>query len=456
MRCVPPKGDSITNQQTINLPDKYEMVRFLGSGSFAAVYLVRHKSLAQERVLKIYHRTHISSASELTEAQLLKALSHPCIPRIYDLEEHDPDYYLYEEYIDGEPLNEFLLHQPVISTEFFTDLCDQLCSVFSYLHGLTPSPILYRDLKPEHLLLKGSTLYLIDFGIAVSADLPGNNHLPLGTPGYAAPENYTSRDLSPASDIYSIGMIMKELSAHLDRRLPRPYRAIIHKALQPDPLLRYETVEALRSAIRTESHHNTSTHLSKSIAVVGSHPGCGSTHLAVSLVSVLNYSGISAVYYEKNPNNSLRKAAETEPFMTESAGCFHYHFFHGIPFYGPGVEIPLPQSSVQVLDFGSHFSLRELEECDLILLLGTEAPWRRNDLLTTAGLLSRSGHSCRYLCSRCSPAQALSVSRLLSGPVYPYPADEKPFLVTRKKQRFFLGLLKDTVGNLPAKKGIFR
>lgn len=79
----------------------------------------------------------------------------------------------------------------------------------------------------------------------------------------------------------------------------------IQKAISADPDLRYESPQALYSALKEVIETTGRTHLRQTIAVVGSHSGCGATHIAIALVTTLNYLGISAVYQEKNWSNDL-------------------------------------------------------------------------------------------------------------------------------------------------------
>lgn len=102
-----------------SLFDKYEMIKDLGTGSSGSVTLVRHISMDQERALKKVPKSSAFAESALSEARLLKSLEHPSIPRIFDFEEDDAFYYIVEEYIDGETLDSFLLHQQLISPGLF-------------------------------------------------------------------------------------------------------------------------------------------------------------------------------------------------------------------------------------------------------------------------------------------------------------------------------------------------
>ena len=91
------------------LSGKYEVLRTLGHGSSSTVYLVRHQSLESERAVKLIPKNDSSQLFVLSEARLLKSLKHPGIPMIYDIEEDDNYYYLVEEYIRGDSLEDYLL-----------------------------------------------------------------------------------------------------------------------------------------------------------------------------------------------------------------------------------------------------------------------------------------------------------------------------------------------------------
>ena len=108
----------ISNNQII-LSGRYQIIQNLGFGQTSTVYLARHLSLNTDRAIKVIPKAGASPVSVLTEAQLLRSLNHPGIPTIYDLEEDDTNYYLVEEYIQGESLEACLLHHKLISTDFF-------------------------------------------------------------------------------------------------------------------------------------------------------------------------------------------------------------------------------------------------------------------------------------------------------------------------------------------------
>ena len=103
----------------------------------------------------------------LLEADLLKNLKHPGIPTIYDVEEDDEYYYIIEEYVQGQSMEAYVLRQNCISIDMAVHMALQICDVMKYLHNQKPYPIIYQDLKPEHIILCGKRIVLIDFGIRI-------------------------------------------------------------------------------------------------------------------------------------------------------------------------------------------------------------------------------------------------------------------------------------------------
>ena len=99
-----------------------------------------------------------------------------------------------EEYIQGESLETFVSHQKSISEELIVKLGIQLCDIFTYLHHLSPYPILYQDLKPEHIILCGDQVKLLDFGIASFFTGFGKNFQLYGTSRYWV--NVTGKSVS--------------------------------------------------------------------------------------------------------------------------------------------------------------------------------------------------------------------------------------------------------------------
>ncbi len=209
------------------LKQRYRILGTVGKGGFGAVYSAEDVQLGN-RLLAVKEMSQsslnpqeIAEAAEnfKREAHLLAALKHPNLPSIYEQFSEAGRWYLVMDFIEGETLEEYLQKQPegYLSVEETLQLGLQLCTVLSYLHNRQP-PIIFRDLKPENIMLTPEgNLYLIDFGIARHFK-PGQTRdtIALGSPGYAAPEQYGKAQTTARSDIYSLGATLYHLLTGVD------------------------------------------------------------------------------------------------------------------------------------------------------------------------------------------------------------------------------------------------
>ena len=207
---------------TYALKQRYQILEKLGQGGFGAIYKVED-SLFKHTIRAVKEmgmrglnamETQEAIAAFHQEATLLANLSHPNLPRIYDHFEEHGRWYLVMDYIEGKTLAHYLEKQPDahLSLQETVAIALQLCTVLGYLHKHQP-PIIFRDLKPDNIMLSANgQLYLIDFGIARFFK-PGQarDTMSLGTPGYAAPEQYGRMQTTIRSDIYSLGATLYHL-----------------------------------------------------------------------------------------------------------------------------------------------------------------------------------------------------------------------------------------------------
>ena len=167
---------------------KYRILSVLGAGGSGTVYLAEHLKLKVYRAIKIIPKASEAITSQCLEASLLKNLNHPGIPVIYDIEEDSRFVYMIEEFIQGESLDTFVHRQSYISQELVISFGIRLCGILEYLHQSMPYPVLYQDLKPEHIILCGDQLKLVDFGIAAFFTGSDKHFQFFGTEEFAAPE----------------------------------------------------------------------------------------------------------------------------------------------------------------------------------------------------------------------------------------------------------------------------
>ena len=186
------------------------------------------------------------------EATLLKGLSHPALPEMYDSFSEGDTHILVREFIKGTPLDKAILERP-FSNEEATHIGAQLCDVLSYLHCQTP-PVIHRDVKPGNVILGADgKVTLIDFGIArtYKADAKKDTVFS-GTNDFAPPEQYGFSQTDARADIFSLGMLLKylltrgDLDAEItDRRL----RRIVSRCTAFAPQKRYANAEAVKWAL---------------------------------------------------------------------------------------------------------------------------------------------------------------------------------------------------------------
>lgn len=415
---------------------KYQIVDKLGSGTFGTVYLAKHLFLETYRALKVIPKSGARSILPLNEAKMLTSIQHPGIPIIYDVEEDITAYYLIEEYVQGESLDSFLLHQNSLSKKLFFNLCNQVLDIFLYLHEQKPNPILYQDLKPEHIMISGLTIQLIDFGISQFVTSNGKTRQNFGNQAFSDPLTFQSGLLDLSADQYSIGKFFEYLSRFVAEPLPEEFHQITKKSTNSNPLDRFETVANLKDAFEKIQINNGVVNLTKKIVVIGAASGCGCTHIAISLAEVLLYLGYSSYYREYNDSNHLRKCKYFQPQMRERNNCFYYRCFKGYPNYGPGVSISYPKT-IAVLDCGTSIDDAELNSADLILFVTNGAIWNRNDAIEKYELLSKYSDKLRVITNMTLKQNCLFYVRNLSSNVYGYPYDPDLFQVNDIKLDFF-------------------
>ena len=200
------------------LDGRYEILKEIGRGGMARVYLAMdvrlHKSWAVKEIRKDgqdgEHKVAVSSL--LAEAEMMKKLDHPALPRIVDIIDRDESVCIVLDYVTGESLDRLLKRQKFFPEDQVMNWFLQLAEVLEYLHRQNP-PIIYRDMKPGNIMQTPEEfLKLIDFGIAREYKYKNQTDtIALGTNGYAAPEQYGHAQTDPRSDIYSLGITIFEL-----------------------------------------------------------------------------------------------------------------------------------------------------------------------------------------------------------------------------------------------------
>lgn len=254
------------------IDDKYEILKEIGHGGMSVVYLAMDKRLNKQWAIKELQKkardanNEIVIQSAIAEANMIKKLDHPALPRIVDIIDEQDVIYVVMDYIEGETLDYVVNQYGAQSQEQVIDWAKQLCQVLHYLHTRTP-PIIYRDMKPANVMLKpDGNLKVIDFGIAreyKSSNL--QDTICLGTRGYAAPEQFGGQGQTDArTDIYCLGATLYHLVTghnpaeppyeiypirHWNFQLSGGLENIIEKCTQLNPNDRYQSCAELLYAL---------------------------------------------------------------------------------------------------------------------------------------------------------------------------------------------------------------
>lgn len=256
---------------------KYTIDKVLGHGGMSVVYLAHDANGAcyaikdVERVGTDRHSSNqnVYTQSLAAEGKMLKNLSNPHLPKIYDILEDVNSFMMVMDYVEGKSLDKVIEETGPQAVEDIYAWAIQICTVFDYLHS-QPQPVIYRDMKPANVILQpNGNIMMIDFGTARTQKVGVNmssDTVCIGTEGFAAPEQYGGISQSDArTDIFCLGATLYNLlTGHSPCDPPRgilplaqiapeqentPLDYIIRKCTRSDPNERYQSAQELRDAL---------------------------------------------------------------------------------------------------------------------------------------------------------------------------------------------------------------
>lgn len=258
------------------LNDRYQLLERLGSGGMADVYRARDLMLDRYVAIKVLRRdfstnTEFQNQFRL-EARAAANLSHPNIVTVHDFGFADDLLYIVMEQIPGKDLKQLIRERERFSVQNGIPLIVQACAGIGYAHR---AGLVHCDVKPHNMLVsKDGRLKVTDFGIAraLATIMPTERtDVVWGSPLYFAPEQAAGEPPSPASDVYSLGVVMYELLCgrppftastadelarlHISARplpireyipdFPSALEEIVMKVLSKEPSARYRTADQL-------------------------------------------------------------------------------------------------------------------------------------------------------------------------------------------------------------------
>ncbi|MEW6085411.1 MAG: serine/threonine-protein kinase [Chloroflexota bacterium] len=264
------------------LHNRYRVVKILGQGDFGTVF--------QARDLRPKNRPRFVAIKQLPmqmivecerQADLRATLIHPAIPRIFDYFVTETHSYLVRELIRGSNLEEILeTRMGFLKETLVIRWAIQLCGALEVLHTHSVHPMVFRDLKPNNIMVdRANQVSLVDFELVrvfpprfFEKKPKKFNHFkkgfPLGTKGYSPPEQYRGI-VTPRSDVYALGATLHHLLTKRDPRKMKPFtflehpvrtinpavskgfESIVMKAVQLKPSLRFSTASEMRQALES-------------------------------------------------------------------------------------------------------------------------------------------------------------------------------------------------------------
>jgi serine/threonine protein kinase len=263
------------------IAERYELEEVVGTGGMSTVYRAHDQLLERYVALKVLH-PHYAGDEEYVErfrreARSVAQLSHPHIVTVIDRGEDDGQQFIVFEYVDGENLKQLVERTGPLPTRRAIELAIEIADALAFAHD---HGLIHRDVKPQNVLLTpDGDAKVTDFGIARSFEVEHGmtqTGTVLGTSNYLSPEQAGGKPTSPATDVYSLGVVVYELLTGdvpfpgenfvaiamkhindpppdlLERRPDVPLRlaAVVDRALEKDPERRFASMAEFAAELR--------------------------------------------------------------------------------------------------------------------------------------------------------------------------------------------------------------
>jgi len=260
---------------------RYELEELVANGGMARVFKAKDAALERHVALKIlqprFGDDHEHVARFRREARIVAQLSHPNVVTVIDRGEADGHQYIVFEFVEGETLKDLIERKGPLPTRRALEIALEVADGLAYAHH---NGLVHRDVKPQNVLLtRHGQAKVTDFGIARSLDVEHGvtqTGTVLGTSNYLSPEQASGKQVTPATDVYSLGVVLYELLAgevpfhgnnlvamamqhlhdppanllHIRRDLPPRLVAAVERALAKDPADRFATMDAFAAELR--------------------------------------------------------------------------------------------------------------------------------------------------------------------------------------------------------------
>ncbi len=266
-------GDETTVEGRL-FDGRYRMIRRIGSGGMARVFLAEDVDLHRDVAIKVLHDRYSEDAQFVErfarEARAAAGLNHPNIVAIYDRGQSEGSYYIAMEYLDGETLKDVILREGPLPERRAIDITLQLLAALRFAHR---REIIHRDVKPHNVMvLRDGRVKVADFGIARAGDSEMTEAGSIvGTAQYLSPEQARGQHVGPESDLYSVGVVLYEMLTgrvpftgdsavaiamkHVQETpvpprqivpsIPAELEAVVQRAMAKDPARRYHSADEM-------------------------------------------------------------------------------------------------------------------------------------------------------------------------------------------------------------------
>jgi len=336
------------------LAERFEIVRSLGSGGMAAVYEARDRELGIRVALKVLRAEIAADPDALSrfrkEIALAREITHPNVCRVYDLFFHQREdgaslQFVTMELLGGETLADRLRRDGPLSPGDLLPIAEQIVAALDAAHSVG---VVHRDLKPANVMLvpasqsRPARTVVADFGLAVSFGDEGRSRVTrvgqlIGTPAYMAPEQLTGDEVTPATDVYALGLLLYEaLTGSLPFADKTPFSGALRRLATPAPALRSRLpelppvwAEAVDGCLRRDPGDRFASAREVAAALRGAlprrRPGATNRRLVAVALAVLAVLAVTAVVWwsgrwrTEGRDSSGQAAATGSPAQFESS-----------------------------------------------------------------------------------------------------------------------------------------